>query len=343
MAKLISVKGPHTTDPDRAVKVQWSMGNTCNYSCSYCPEKLHNGSKPWLSTDRYISVVEKISEHYKNKQSRFMHWELIGGEVTTIPDFEKIIEKIHSYNSSCTIYTNGSRSVAWWEEAREYLSGVVITYHPESMDKQHLLNVVKTLKGHCTIDLNIAGIGGMVEDLGIVVDELRNLFKDNAQQSIYDVNITVKTMYKKYLGDNDHQQEPYYNYTDNEMTILQRPGLLPRPIEPVQENHDIDPDDAMDHPKFWATEFLWDDGTTKYVQSHQIINEGLNSFKGMKCELGYDSINIDMNGEVVSSWCGAKSFGNITQINDWELPLSETTCPYDFCNNLNDISITKKL
>jgi len=69
----------------------------------------------------------------------------------------------------------------------------------------------------------------------------------------------------------------------------------------------------------------------------------LNSFKGMKCELGYDGINIDMNGEIISSWCGAKNFGNITQIESWDLPKTETVCPHEFCNNLNDISITKTL
>lgn len=342
MARLISVKGPHTTDPDRAVRIQWSMGNTCNYSCVYCPPELHSGTKPWLTTDQYLNIVEKISQHYRNKQDRYMHWELIGGEVTTIPGFEQVIEKIHSFNSSCTIYTNGSRTVEWWKDAREFLSGVVITYHPLTMDKHHLFDVVETLKGHCTIDLNIAGIGGQIIELTQIADELRELFKDNAQQSIYDVNITVKTMYNKYLGDNDHEQTTYYNYTQEELSALQRPGLLPRPPEP-QSEEPLDPDDSMEHPKFWATEFLYDDGTAKYVQSHQIINEGLNKFKGMKCELGYDSINIDMNGEVISSWCGAKSFGNITQIDDWDLPTTETTCPYEFCNNLNDISISKKL
>jgi organic radical activating enzyme len=340
MAKLISVKGPHTTDPDRPVKIQWSMGNVCNYSCTYCPSILHNGTKPWLSLDQYLTIVDKISAHYVTNQNRFMHWELIGGEITTIPKFEKIIERIHSYNSSCTIYTNGSRTIEWWKEARNYLSGVVITYHPLTMDKQHLFDVVDVLKGYCTIDLNIAGVGGMVTDLGKVADDLRELFKNNAQQSVYDVNITVKTLYKKYLGDNDHQQDSYYQYTDDEMTVLQRPGLLPRPPEPKVE-HEEDTDDSMSHPRFWSTEFLYDDGSTKYVQSHQIINEGLNQFKGMKCELGYDSINIDMNGEVISSWCGAKTFGNITQIDEWDLPSVETVCPYDFCNNLNDISITK--
>jgi len=339
MSKLISVKGPHTTDPDRPVHIQWSMGNTCNYECVYCPPILHNGSKPWLSTELYLNTIHKICKYYKDK-GRQLHFELIGGEVTTIPGFEEILRTIASYNAGVVVYTNGSRTVDWWTEAREYLEGVVITYHPLTMDEQHLFDVVKTLKGHCTLDINIAGIGGQVVELGEVADRLRELFKDNAQQSIYDVSICVKTMYQKYLGNrnNENQQAPYYAYTEQELEILQRPGVIPRPPEPQTEQ---DPDDEMEHPRFWATEFVYEDGTKKYVQSHQIINEGLNMFKGMKCELGYDGINIDMNGEIISSWCGAKSFGNISQIDDWDLPATQTVCPFEYCNNLNDISITK--
>ena len=194
MATLISVKGPHTTDPDRAVQIQWSMGNTCNYSCDYCPPILHNGTKPWISTEQYISVVDKISEHYK-QANRFMHWELLGGEVTTIPNFEEIIKRIAYHGSSVTIYTNGSRTVRWWEEAKEYLTGVVITYHPLTMDEQHLYNVVATLKDALIMDINIAGIGGQVEQLSTVADNLRNMFTDGTRQGVYDVNITIKTMY----------------------------------------------------------------------------------------------------------------------------------------------------
>ena len=64
---------------------------------------------------------------------------------------------------------------------------------------------------------------------------------------------------------------------------------------------------------------MYEDVPNKYVQSIKIINEGLNKFKGMKCELGFDSLNIDMNGEVVSSWCGARNFGNITQLDNWDI------------------------
>ena len=175
MSKLLWVKGPHTTDPDRAVQIQWSMGNTCNFSCEYCPSILHNGTKPWLTTQQYINVVDKISSHYASA-NRHMHWELLGGEVTTIPNFEDIIKRIAYYGSSVTIYTNGSRTIRWWEEAKEYLTGVVITYHPLTMDVQHLYDVVSTLKDALILDINIAGIGGQVEQLSTVADNLRNMF-----------------------------------------------------------------------------------------------------------------------------------------------------------------------
>ena len=90
----------------------------------------------------------------------------------------------------------------------------------------------------------------------------------------------------------------------------------------------------------WMTEFLYEDGTAKYVQNHQIINEGLNQFKGMKCHIGYESINIDASGEIYSSWCGAVNFGNISN-NNWQLLESKPRCPFEYCNNISDISITK--
>jgi hypothetical protein len=90
------------------------------------------------------------------------------------------------------------------------------------------------------------------------------------------------------------------------------------------------------------TEFLYKDGTTKYVQSHQIINEGLNSFKDMKCHLGFESLNIDASGDMYSSWCGAVNFGNVADSN-WSLPASKVICPYQYCNNISDISITKTI
>lgn len=339
MPNLVSVRGPHARGPMDNIRVQWNMGNSCNYECEYCPSILHDGSKPWLPLESYLTTIERLSQHY-NDMGKRVDYELIGGEVTVIPGFEDIIRKISEYNTHNVVFTNGSRTVKWWSKAKHYMDGVVLTFHPDSQDKQHIIDVINEIKDHVTIDINIAGIGGQVQDLGDFVEKLRLLFLDCEHNRYDNVSICVKTMYKKLLGRHS-KQETYWNYTDLELEVLQRPGIKPmppvEPIEHIEENHE--PTEHVEDTS-WMTEFLYDDGTAKYVQSHQIINQRLNAFKGMKCHLGFESLNIDATGEMYSSWCGAVNFGNISNPN-WSLPASEVSCPFDYCNNISDIAITK--
>ena len=73
------------------------------------------------------------------------------------------------------------------------------------MDKQHFKDVVDVLRGHVTVDISIAGISGQVKELYDFGEELRESFNDNnGRQSVFDVSIAVKTMYKKLLGDNNN-------------------------------------------------------------------------------------------------------------------------------------------
>ena len=312
------------------------MGNSCNYECEYCPPILHDGSRSWLKKEQYIRAIERLSQHY-NTLGKRVDYELIGGEVTVIPGFEDIIKAISEYNTSSVVYTNASRTVNWWSKAKHYMDGVVLTYHPLTQDKQHFIDVINEIKEHVTIDINIAGIGGQVEKLGIFVEELRHLFRDCNKNAYNNVSICVKTMYKKLLG-RQSKQETYWEYTQNEQDVLQRPGIKQ---QEVRRESNVD-DDLPHDPNAWMTEFKYDDGSVEYVQSHQIIDKGLNSFAGMRCHLGFESLNIDASGDMYSSWCGAVNFGNVSD-NNWDLPLTKTVCPYPFCNNISDISITKTL
>lgn len=342
MPDLISVRGPHARGVMDFIRIQWNMGNSCNYECEYCPDILHDGSKPWLKLDTYLSTIDRLCTHY-NSIGKRTDFELIGGEVTVIPGFEEIIKKIYEYNSSSVVYTNASRTLNWWSKAKQYMDSVVLTYHPLTQDKEHFLAVINEIKEDIKVDINIAGIGGKVEELGDFAEECRNLFKNCEHNDYYNVSICVKTMYKKLLGRHS-KQETYWNYTDQELEVLQKPGIAPMPVEPIEhEQQDIDNTTEFQEEYINTdimTEFLYDDGTKKYVQHHQIINEGINKFKGLKCHLGYESLNIDASGEIYSSWCGAVNFGNITNT-DWFIPDSMTICPFDFCNNISDISITK--
>lgn len=335
MGQLISVKGPHARQSNSPIRVQWNMGNQCNFECEYCPPILHDGSRPWLPLQSYLDAVDRICSHYADI-GKSVHFELIGGEVTVMAGFEDIIRKINEHGCSSVAFTNASRTVNWWSKAKHYLNGVVITWHPQSMDKQHLINVINEIKDYVNIDINIAGIGSRINELGNDVEEIRELFKECERNNYNNVSICVKTMYKKLLG-RGSKQETYWPYTEADLEIIKRPGIKPLPMPPPDPNQPaFEPD-----PRDWMTEFLYDDGTAKYVQSHQIINEGLNNFKGMRCYLGFESLNIDASGDIYSSWCGAKHFGNIATLQSWALPESLTECPNEYCNNISDIAISK--
>lgn len=345
MLRLVSVKGPHARNGGtESIRIQWNMGNSCNYNCTYCPPILHDSSRPWLSTDTYLSVIDKICQHYKHNNKR-VDFELIGGEVTVIPGFEKIVERIHSYNGYCSIFTNGSRTVEWWSKAKQYIDNVILTFHPLTQERSHFESVINEIKEDVDISINIAGVAGQVEDLGIWVEHLRDLFKDCNRNRYYNVSICVKTMYKKLLG-RDSKQETFWEYSDRELEILRRPGIKPRPMpQKSAEEQQIMPQENVEPviDTSTMTEFLYDDGTAKYVQNHQIINEGMNCFKGMKCHIGFESLTIDAEGEIYSSWCGAVKFGNARDVNDLKLPEQYVECPFDHCNNISDIAISKTI
>ena len=40
--------------------VDWTVGSTCNFSCSYCPEELHDGKTTWLDTKNLRKFLDKI-------------------------------------------------------------------------------------------------------------------------------------------------------------------------------------------------------------------------------------------------------------------------------------------
>ena len=42
--------------------VNWCLGNICNFSCSYCPDGLHNGSIKWPELETVKKFVTEDKE-----------------------------------------------------------------------------------------------------------------------------------------------------------------------------------------------------------------------------------------------------------------------------------------
>ena len=47
--------------------VNWCLGNTCNFECSYCPASLHDGSTRWPKPEVIKNFIARVKDQYYNK------------------------------------------------------------------------------------------------------------------------------------------------------------------------------------------------------------------------------------------------------------------------------------
>ena len=45
---------------DKVLQIEWTLGNTCNYNCSYCLPVLHDNSFPWIDLDNSIKFIVRL-------------------------------------------------------------------------------------------------------------------------------------------------------------------------------------------------------------------------------------------------------------------------------------------
>ena len=317
--ELISVKSDSA--PHGHIRIQWNMGNSCNYECEYCPAILHNGSRPWYPLDKYKIAAQKITEYYK-EQSVNVYWELIGGEVTVMPGFGELLEHMHNLGAGLTVYTNGSRTINWWKKHKHYIDHVQYTYHVMTQDKEHFLSVLNEINDTCSFSIQLAGAKDHLETLLSIRQEV----VDRYQQP---QNISIKRLYKKTLN-GYNPQESFYDYTEREQEILSM----------TFQSYDNNTQEIVD-VKYPQTIFKYKDGTEETCKTSDVKNLRKNSFTGMKCKLGTTGLNIDFNGDIWGSWCGAKRLGNVSELDSVNFVLDPVECGFNYCNNENDIVIEK--
>jgi hypothetical protein len=113
-------KGDNTYD----LHVMWSIHNKCNYSCSYCPDNLHNGDWTWLRFKQVTEFIDKMEDHYvKRLGFKNILISFTGGEPTLWKDFKKFVK-----------YINDSVSPKYGEGISSALDYICLSFPPEKAD-----------------------------------------------------------------------------------------------------------------------------------------------------------------------------------------------------------------
>jgi MoaA/NifB/PqqE/SkfB family radical SAM enzyme len=124
--------------------VQWLLGNSCNYKCSYCHHGFYDGTHRFPDNEKLLSICKDIIFHY-DSLDRDVVFEFIGGEPTLLDKLPSLGQRLHNHPVNIVIKTNGSAPLDWWKSMRKNLAGVVISIHREFCDLDHIVNVIDLL------------------------------------------------------------------------------------------------------------------------------------------------------------------------------------------------------
>lgn len=293
-------------DPNKLI-VQWNLGNICNYTCEYCPSILHRGDRPWVELPLIEDTLLKIKNRFPERDLRV---EFLGGEITLYRDFLPLMKFCKENNINNMVFTNASRTFRHWKEVIPYLDEVLLTFHPQTTDKDHFESVIKLcIESNCKFYVHIA----MPKDL----------FWDTAKYAKY-LHDTYPEIYISMvlMADKEHRKNfsgYFYDYTEEEIAFVRR---FDRSAE-----------------KYVAE---YSDGSIESFNIVDIKSRQINQFKGFTCGTTNSIINIDYAGNATTSICRQKPKINIYD-DDINKLFYKHVCTKTVCENPSDIRIIKIL
>jgi MoaA/NifB/PqqE/SkfB family radical SAM enzyme len=294
--------------------VNWCLGNTCNFECSYCPDALHDGSLKWPDPSVVKNFIARVKDHYFHKN---IYFEFTGGEVTLYKHFTEICQYCNDLGIKVGLISNGSRTIRWWEENKHFFDHVCLSFHPEFADEKHFIEVVKVLNNDVRTHVNIMMSPDKFDHCYAVANKIKNLGNISMalQPLIHDFGDTL------------------YDYNDFQKKIFDK-------------QHEL----ISKHIKFTKTfeyyrgamKVVYPDGTSQVSSAHRFIGLKANDWSGWNCYAGVEQLIVDMDGAIFRGWC--KEGGPIGKIDDVEinLPTDPIVCSKTMCHCNFDIMSTKE-
>lgn len=312
-AGVIKIEHQNPNNNDWFV-VNWCLGNTCNFECSYCPDGLHDGSRKWPELDTLKAFISRIKAHYAPKK---MFFEFTGGEVTMYRHFIELAEFCHEMDVKIGFISNGSRTLRWWKENKHLFDHVCLSFHPEEGDEDHFIQVVNEVKDTIMTHVNIMMSPDQFDRCYAIARRFKAL--DN-------ISIALQPLIHDF-------GEIVYDYTPEQKQVLENQyELIVKHIKWTKKPH---------HYR-GAMNKIYEDGTKSASSAHRFISTKTNNWAGWKCYAGVEQLIVDMDGSIHRGWC--KVGGAIGNIHDTELnlPTEPVLCDKTMCHCNFDIMSTKE-
>jgi MoaA/NifB/PqqE/SkfB family radical SAM enzyme len=255
-----------------------------------------------------------VKDHYYPKN---VYFEFTGGEVTLYRHFADICKFCTEIGVKVGFITNGSRTLRWWEENKQYFDHVCISYHSEFASSEHFIDVLKILHNDVRTHVNIMMNPSTFDKCYELANEVI---------TIPNLSLALQPLIHELKSE-------LYTYTEDQQDVLNNQHDLF--VANIRRDKDF---------KFYrgAMRTIDADGVEEFVAAHNFIADNSNNWQGWKCYAGKEQMIVDMDGRIYRGWC--KMGGSIGNINDENISFVDEpiVCTKTSCHCNFDIMSTKE-
>jgi MoaA/NifB/PqqE/SkfB family radical SAM enzyme len=323
MEPLIQIK---SNVPDDVLRIELFLSNVCNYKCWYCTPDYYGNTEPWPAFDKIVRNFDHLLSHYREHFGK-RHFNLYigGGEPSTWPDLVPFLEYFRAkHGCKINISTNGSRSLRWWKDNAEHFDHVRISVHSERADAAHVADVAD-----CLYENNVSVIASVLMDpfnWDQCVDNIETL-KHSKHKWLITASETIHSKIAYTPAQRDFVKQRVYRHS----------GLWYQ-LKTLRYKK----------PKYHKPTVYFANGTNRTVDTHEIILNKWNKFKGWDCNVGIDTFFINKDGDIQGA-CGEPLYGLDYKFNlysedfiDTFSPSSTTvSCSKDLCTCQDEANVSK--
>ncbi len=108
------------------LRIDWTLGNICNFKCSYCHPNLYSGNSKFPDANQLETAFNSINSLSENFDSCILS--LTGGEITNDLNLLDQFSKMNK-NIKLKLKSNGFANYSEWLKIIEKLDWVDLTFH----------------------------------------------------------------------------------------------------------------------------------------------------------------------------------------------------------------------
>lgn len=181
-------------------RIQWNIGNKCNFDCAYCPSSLKEGLTPEPSIEDFSLALNNIQEQAESFD--LIEIDITGGE----PTLYKAVQHCLTSNLDkikFSFHSNGSADYEWWAMSLPNLKEVTLSLHP-AIDTEHFIKVASMLEVHCNLKVFVVMDPDHFTEQQKIYDSIKGKYS----------TVKPQMLYKNFTKGNNE----YLDYTEDQWT-----------------------------------------------------------------------------------------------------------------------------